>query len=146
MKWLGREWSICFPLIFILAVGFFLPLLPHGDLLPELFSVKSLEDSVLCICNWGSGWMKGNKQCERWRWGENSPNPFTQLCHHSSSRAHFFFFWLRWVFIAARGLSLVAASGGCSYLQWAGFWLLWLLLLWSTGSRHATSLVVAHGL
>ena len=26
----------------------------------------------------------------------------------------FFFFWLRWVFVAVRGLSLVAASGGYS--------------------------------
>ena len=34
----------------------------------------------------------------------------------------FFFFWLRWVFVAVRGLSLVVASGGYSSL-------------WSTGSR-----------
>ena len=39
------------------------------------------------------------------------------------------YFWVRWVFIAAGGLSLVAASRGCSSLQW-------LLLLRSTGSRH----------
>ena len=30
------------------------------------------------------------------------------------------YFWLRWVFVAARGLSLVAASGGFS-LQWLLF-------------------------
>ena len=36
----------------------------------------------------------------------------------------FFFFWLRWVFVAAHGLSLVAASRGYSSL-------------WSTGSRCA---------
>ena len=47
-----------------------------------------------------------------------------------------FFFWLCWVFIAAHGLSLVAASGGYSLLWCAGFSLWWLLLLWSTGSRH----------
>ena len=47
------------------------------------------------------------------------------------------FFWLRWVFIAARGLSLVAASRGYSLLQCTGFSLQWPLLLWSTGSRHA---------
>ena len=58
----------------------------------------------------------------------------------------FFFFWLRWVFIAARRLSLVAASGGYSSLQCAGFSLWWLLLLWSTGSRLMGSVVVAHGL
>ena len=49
----------------------------------------------------------------------------------------FIYFWLRWVFVAARGLSLVAASGGYSSLQCAGFSLRWLLLLQSTGSGHA---------
>ena len=43
----------------------------------------------------------------------------------------FVYFWLHWVFVAARRLSLAAASRG--YSLW------WLLLLWSTGSR-------AHGL
>ena len=47
------------------------------------------------------------------------------------------FFWLRWVFVAARGLSLVAASWGCSLLWCAGFSLRWLLLLRNTGSRRA---------
>ena len=49
----------------------------------------------------------------------------------------FIHFWLRWVFVAACRLSLVAASGGYSSLWCAGFSLLWLLLLRSTGSRHA---------
>ena len=48
----------------------------------------------------------------------------------------FIYFWLRWVFVAVCWLSLVAASGGCSSLQCAGFSLWWLLLLWSMGSRH----------
>ena len=48
----------------------------------------------------------------------------------------FIYFWLRWVFVAARGLSLVAASGGCSSLRCVGFSLRWLLLLRSTGSRR----------
>ena len=47
----------------------------------------------------------------------------------------FIYFWLHWVFIAAHRLSLVAASGGYSSLQCAGFSLWWLLLLQSTGSR-----------
>ena len=47
----------------------------------------------------------------------------------------FIYFWLRWVFVAAHRLSLVAASGGYSSLRWAGFSLWWLLVLWSTGSR-----------
>ena len=44
---------------------------------------------------------------------------------------------LSFVFVAARELSLVAASGGYSLLQCVGFLLWWLLLLRSTGSRHA---------
>ena len=47
-----------------------------------------------------------------------------------------FYFWLRWVFVAVHGLSLVVASGGYSLLQCAGFSLRWLLLLRSMGSRH----------
>ena len=47
----------------------------------------------------------------------------------------FIYFWLCWVFVAAHGLSLVAASGGYSSLQCTGFSLRWLLLLQSTGSR-----------
>ena len=66
----------------------------------------------------------------------------------------FIYFWLRWVFVAACRLFLVAASGGYSLLQCAGFSLWWLLLLRSTGSRHAgfsscgtrASVVVAHRL
>ena len=47
-----------------------------------------------------------------------------------------FSFWLLWVFLAPPRLSLVVASRGYSSLQCAGFSLWWLLLLWSTGSRH----------
>ena len=45
--------------------------------------------------------------------------------------------WLRWVSVAARGLSLVAVSGGYSLLWCTAFSLRWLLLLQSTGSRRA---------
>ena len=48
----------------------------------------------------------------------------------------FIYFWLHWVFVAARGLPLVAVSRGYSSLHCAGFSLQWLLLLWSTGSRR----------
>ena len=48
-----------------------------------------------------------------------------------------FNFWLHWVFVAASGLSLVAAGGGYSLLWCVGFSLQWLLLLQSTGSRCA---------
>ena len=66
----------------------------------------------------------------------------------------FIYFWPHCVFVAACGLSLVAVSGGYSSVQCTGFSLRWLLLLWSTGSRHKgfsicgvrASVVVAHGL
>ena len=48
----------------------------------------------------------------------------------------FIYFWLCWVFVAVRGLSLVAASGGHSWLQCTGLSLWWLVLLWNTGSRR----------
>ena len=47
-----------------------------------------------------------------------------------------FNFWLHWVFFAVHRLSLVATSRGYSSLWHAGFSLWWLLLLWSTDSRH----------
>ena len=57
----------------------------------------------------------------------------------------FIYFWLHWVFIAAHGLSLVAASRGYSSLQCTGFSLRWLQLqLRLLGMR--ASVVVAHGL
>ena len=51
---------------------------------------------------------------------------------------YYYYFWggLRWVFIAACGLSPVATSGGYSLLRCIGFSLQWLLLLRSTGSRR----------
>ena len=60
--------------------------------------------------------------------------------HLSGARGQriLFFFWLCWVFVAVHGLSLVAVSGGYSSLRFAGFALQWLLLLRSTGSRHAS--------
>ena len=58
----------------------------------------------------------------------------------------FIYFWLCWVFVSVRGLSPVAASGGHSSSRCAGLSLSWPLLLRSTGSRRAGSVVVAHGL
>ena len=66
-------------------------------------------------------------------------------------RAHGFFFfnfiylWLCWVSVSARGPSLAVASGGHSSSRCAGLSLSRPLLLWSTGSRRAGSVVVAHG-
>ena len=55
------------------------------------------------------------------------------------------YLWLCWVFVSVRGLSLVTASGGHSSSRCAGLSLSWPLLLRSTGSRRAGSVVVAHG-
>ena len=58
----------------------------------------------------------------------------------------FMYFRLCWVFVSVRGLFLIAASGGQSSLRCAGLSLSRPLLLQSTGSRRAGSVVVAHGL
>ena len=55
------------------------------------------------------------------------------------------YFWLRWVFISVRGLSLVVASGGHPSSLCAGLPPSRPLLLRSTGSKRAGSVVVAHG-
>ena len=57
----------------------------------------------------------------------------------------YLFIWLCWVFVSMRGLSLVAASGGHSSSRCAGLSLSRPLLLRSTSSRRAGSVVVAHG-
>ena len=57
----------------------------------------------------------------------------------------YIYFWLCWVFVSVRGLSLVASSGGHSSSRCAGLSLSRPLLLWSTGSRCAGSAIVAHG-
>ena len=57
----------------------------------------------------------------------------------------FIYFWLCWVFVSVRGLSLVVASGDHSSSRCADLSLLRPLLLRSTGSRRAASVVAAHG-
>ena len=57
----------------------------------------------------------------------------------------FLVFWLCWVFVSVRGLSLVAARGDHSSSRCAGLSLSRPLLLRSTGSRRAGSATVAHG-
>ena len=56
-----------------------------------------------------------------------------------------FIFWLCWVLVSARGLSLVAASRGHSSSRCVGLSPSWPPLLRSTGSRRTGSVVVAHG-
>ena len=57
----------------------------------------------------------------------------------------FIYPWLCWVFVSARGLSPVVASGGHSSSRCAGLSLSRPLLLRSTGCRRAGSVAVAHG-
>ena len=56
----------------------------------------------------------------------------------------FIYLWLCWVFVSVRGLSLVVASGGHSSSRYAGLSISRPLLLQSTGSRRASSVIVAH--
>ena len=57
----------------------------------------------------------------------------------------FIYLWLCWVFVSVRGLSPVPASRGHSSSRCAGLSLSRPLLLRSTGSRRAGSVIVAHG-
>ena len=57
----------------------------------------------------------------------------------------FIYFWLCWVFVSERGPSPVVASGGHSSSRCAGLSPSRPLLLRSTGSRRAGSVIVAHG-
>ena len=57
----------------------------------------------------------------------------------------FIYLWLCWVFVSMRGLSPVAASGDHSSSRCAGLSPSRPLLLRSTGSRCAGSVIVAHG-
>ena len=61
-------------------------------------------------------------------------------------KQYFFFFWPCWVFVAAHGLSLVAASGGYSSLQCVGFSLRWHLFCRARALGSWASVVVALGL
>ena len=79
--------------------------------------------------------------------------PYWPMVLNIFSCACWSFVYIYILFLAVLGLcccvwafSLVAARRGYSLLRCAGFSLRWLLLLRSTGSRHAGSVVVAHGL
>ena len=57
----------------------------------------------------------------------------------------FIYFWLCWVLVSVRGLSLVAASGDHLSSRCAGLSPSWPLSLRSTASRCAGPAAVAHG-
>ena len=73
------------------------------------------------------------------------PNSFFFIFIYLFIYLFIIYFWLRWVFISVRGLSLVVASGGHSSSRCAGLSLSRPLLLRSTGSSRAGSVVVAQG-
>ena len=65
-------------------------------------------------------------------------------CFFKKFNCLFIYSWVCWVFVSVRGLSLVVASGGHSPSRCADLSLSRPLLLRSTGSRRAGSVVVAH--
>ena len=88
----------------------------------------------------------------------NSPSPKFSLLiwniHGRTTYYYYFFnkfiylfiyFWLCWVFVSVQGPSPVAASGVHSSSRCAGLSLSRPLLVQSTGSRRAGSVVVVHG-
>ena len=77
-------------------------------------------------------------------------NLFTENTEHSLTSFFFYinlfiYFWLCWVFVSVRGLSLVAVRGAHSSSQCTGLSLSQPLLLRSTGSRRTGWVVVAQG-
>ena len=76
-----------------------------------------------------------------WCWSINGNRP---LFFFFNLYIHIFYFLLCWVFVSVPGLSLVAASGVHSSSWCAGLSLSRPLLLRSTSSRRAGSVVVAH--
>ena len=88
-----------------------------SKIIPKLYEIiPQIKRSVRLIC------LSKEKRfvfTNAWR-----RNPLDRnLCHHQFYLVHFFFLGggVRWVLIAARGLSLVAGSGGYSSLRSAGF-------------------------
>ena len=84
---------------------------------------------------WDGGWSRSGIN-KLWPLGQIWPTACFFFVSFFKWLYLFIYFWLHWVFVAACGLSIVAASGGYSSLRCAGFSLRWLLLLWSTGSRR----------
>ena len=98
----------------------------HGPSCSAACGILPDQGTNLCSLHWQAD---SKPPCHR-----GSPTYF-QLGNFFLIYLFYFYFWLCWGFVAGRGLSLVAASGGYSPLRCTGFSLRWLILLWSTGSR-----------
>ena len=121
----------------------------------------SLWDSVgfchrlfLCLWRWSCDFCYSIDMMHynSWSWDVKSTSHTWNKTYLVMYNSFFFFntylfiyFWLCWVFVSVRGLSLVVASGGHSSSRCVGLSLSWPLLLRSTNSRRAGSVVVAHG-
>ena len=70
----------------------------------------------------------GCSACDLWK--HTAPLPITlySICFFKK-KINLFIYWLRWVFVAVRGLSLVVASRGYCSLRCTGFSLRWLLFV-----------------
>ena len=79
------------------------------------------------------------------RFSDDAHSYQCEVIPHCSFFKFIYLFLLCWIFVSVRELSLVVASGGHSSLRCAGLSLSRPLLLRSTGSRRAGSVIVAHG-
>ena len=120
--------------------------------LPRTHVLKAFLSTKLCVLN-NTYYFDAITSVAMLSW----PNSSKHLVFRGSYVAFlqgfvfFFFKYLFILFLAGLGLGCCAgfspaAVGGYSSLQCSGFLLLWLLLLWSIGSRRAGSVVWAPGL
>ena len=80
---------------------------------------------------------KGKELCSPSSWIKTNVHPWNrQKMHFLSFFLNFIYFWLHWVFVAVRGLSLVAASRGYSLLWCAGFSFLFLKRQCQVKGKH----------
>ena len=145
--------------MFFLFFSFFcpsLPLPPSIPIFPPLQPSHGDKTSNPEVLKWMNDLAKGRKQlkgkCQpRISFLRKEADKIVIMC----SKEFFFFFflkylflfiyfWLCWVFVSVQGLSLVVASGGHSSSRCVGLSPSRPLLLRSTDSRHAGSVVVAH--
>ena len=113
----------------------------------SLFLPGCKHDCISFLDYWGKENLWRNTQASKRCLFSKQTFFFKTFFFLSRTFIYLFIYWLHWVFIAARGLSLVAASRGYSLLRCMGFSLQWLLLLWALwalGMR--ASVAAAHGL